>query len=449
MNLNSNPNQENYVHFKTPKLLILNQPQSFSLQKNKNDDLDYRNHQLKKRIHDLNKIHRQNKEEQENYELNRNLANFYKNPFQYMEYLAKNYFIQQANVLENLQIKQEITNNFKKLCDQIEDQITKFTSNEEIKLKKLQKDIEKKMKEGIIPSPSNYDPNIKNSENTNINDYNNENNMFQSSPVNMSDEEFMRRVFGNPEGYHSPLDGIITTGNATNFVINNKNSDLKDDNIYLNALSCLKCDKIVVPKNKFLLVKDLNINDININQNKITDPKNNYSDLKSKNIVKNNKEENKIKNKMDKMKKTEKKNLEELISYSNNYIKNMKQYQKEKEKLVQEIKNKLNENLETNATKVALSKLSVCEKNLDEINLNYKKVPEGKIIDWEEKKDLLEKEFRNTQMMVNNFLGENDNVIYKEKNNEKKRKIKNKKKRNFSAVPYNKNYFFNYNNKKK
>ena len=207
MNLNSNLNSENYIHFKTPKLLIFNQPIDPSLPKNKNDDIDYRNHLLKKRIHNLNKLHKQNKEEQDNYELNKNLANFYKNPFSYMEYLAKNYFIQQANTLENLQIKQEITHNFQKLCVQIEDHITKFTANEEIKLKKLQKELENKLKDGMIPL--NEETKIKNSENTNIN--NNSNNMFQSSPVNMSDEEFMRRVFGNIGSSHSPLDGIKTT----------------------------------------------------------------------------------------------------------------------------------------------------------------------------------------------------------------------------------------------
>ena len=438
MNLNLNPPQENYIHFKTPKLLIFNQPIDPSLPKNKNDDLEYRNHQLKKRIHSLNKLHRQNKEEQENYELNRNLANFYKNPFAYMEYLAKNYFIQQAKTLENLQIKQEMTENFKKLCNQIEDEITKFTENEEIKLKKLQKEVEKKLKEGIISSID--DPKIKNSENTNINN-NNSNNMFQSSPVNMSNEEFMRRVFGNLSNTHSPLDGIITSGNATNFVINNKNSDLKEDNIYLNALSCLKCDKMVVPKNKFILLKDINLNDIN--QKKIIDTKN-YSDLK--NNFNNKKTDNdiKVKNKINNKQKKDKKNLEDLISYSNNYIKNMEQYQKEKEKLVEELKNKLNKNFEINATKVALGKLSVCEKNINGINLKYDKVPEDKIVDWEEKKEILEEDFRNTQLMVDNFLSGKEIINDKNKN----KKNKNKKKRNFSAVPYNKNYFFNYNKKK-
>ena len=46
--------------------------------------------------------------------------------------------------------------------------------------------------------------------------------------------------------------------------------------------------------------------------------------------------------------------------------------------------------------------------------------------------------------MVDNFLSGKEIINDKNKN----KKNKNKKKRNFSAVPYNKNYFFNYNKKK-
>ena len=114
MNLNSNNQPENYIYFKQPRLLRINPPPSLSPQENQKNNLDERNHLLNKRINNFKKVHKKNKEEQENYELNRNLANFYKNPFCYMEYLAKNYFIQQAKTLENLEIKKEMTDNFKK-----------------------------------------------------------------------------------------------------------------------------------------------------------------------------------------------------------------------------------------------------------------------------------------------------------------------------------------------
>ena len=423
MNLNSNNYPKNYIHFQHSNYFNYSPPE--------NEDIDFeeRYQKLQKRINNYKILHKQKKEEQENYELNRNIANFYKNPFQYMEYLAKNYFIQNANTLENMQIKKEMTDNFRRLCYQIEDHIQKFTENEEIKLKKLQKDLDDKLKGNILPLSND-------SKNSNINSSNNRNidpkNKIISSPANMNDEELMRRILGNNSYQQSPLDGIITTGNANNFVVNNKISNLNEDNLYLNALSCLKGDKMVAPKNKFIAVKELNLNDIN--QRKIVDTQN-LKDLKNKMNI-----EHKLP-----LNKNEKKNLDELISYSNNYIKNMEQYQKEKEILLDELKKKLNKNFTENATKLALQKLSINEKNLNEIKNQNQKLPENKLCNWEEEKERLEEEFTKTQNMVDNFLNGNKGV--KLKNQEKKinNKMKGKKKRNNSALPYKNTRFYNYN----
>ena len=423
MNLNSNNYPKNYIHFQHSNYFNYSPPE--------NEDIDFeeRYQKLQKRINNYKILHKQKKEEQENYELNRNIANFYKNPFQYMEYLAKNYFIQNANTLENMQIKKEMTDNFRRLCYQIEDHIQKFTENEEIKLKKLQKDLDDKLKGNILPLSND-------SKNSNINSSNNRNidpkNKIISSPANISDEELMRRILGNNSYQQSPLDGIITTGNANNFVVNNKISNLNEDNLYLNALSCLKGDKMVAPKNKFIAVKELNLNDIN--QRKIVDTQN-LKDLKNKMNI-----EHKLP-----LNKNEKKNLDELISYSNNYIKNMEQYQKEKEILLDELKKKLNKNFTENATKLALQKLSINEKNLNEIKNQNQKLPENKLCNWEEEKERLEEEFIKTQNMVDNFLNGNKGV--KLKNQEKKinNKMKGKKKRNNSALPYKNTRFYNYN----
>ena len=423
MNLNSNNYPKNYIHFQHSNYFNYSPPE--------NEDIDFeeRYQKLQKRINNYKILHKQKKEEQENYELNRNIINFYKNPFQYMEYLAKNYFIQNANTLENMQIKKEMTDNFRRLCYQIEDHIQKFTENEEIKLKKLQKDLDDKLKGNILPLSND-------SKNSNINSSNNRNidpkNKIISSPANMNDEELMRRILGNNSYQQSPLDGIITTGNANNFVVNNKISNLNEDNLYLNALSCLKGDKMVAPKNKFIAVKELNLNDIN--QRKIVDTQN-LKDLKNKMNI-----EHKLP-----LNKNEKKNLDELISYSNNYIKNMEQYQKEKEILLDELKKKLNKIFSENATKLALQKLSINEKNLNEIKNQNQKLPENKLCNWEEEKERLEEEFIKTQNMVDNFLNGNKGV--KLKNQEKKinNKMKGKKKRNNSALPYKNTRFYNYN----
>ena len=446
MNLNSNNQQENFIRFNHNKLFNINIPPSLNPIQNQNNQLEQKNQSLNKRIKDFNKLHKKNKEEQEKYELNRNIANFYKNPFLYMEYLAKNYFIQQAKTLENLEIKKEMIDNFKKLCYQIEDHIQKFTSNEEMKLKKLQKDVEKKLQGGIIPLNNDSVRVDNNNKNLDENKSNPDNN-FISSPANLNDEELMRRIFGNVSYTQSPLDGLTTTGNAANFVMNKKDSNLNEDNLYLNALSCLKGDKMVAPKNKFIAVKDLNIKDIN--QKKIVDTQN-MNDLKNKMKVEEKMEQNqendkKIKNKIDNMKKKDKKNLEELISYSNNYIKKMEQYQKEKEILLEELKKKLNKDFEENTTKTALDKLSICEKKLNDVSLKYNNVPENKIYDWEKQKDSWEKEFRYTQNMVNDFLYGGTNVKMRNQERKVNKKIKAKNKRNFSAISYKNNRFANYN----
>ena len=276
MNLNLNNYTKNYIHFQNTNYFNYSSPE------NENIDFEQRYQKLQKRINNYKILHQQKKEEQENYELNRNIANFYRNPFQYMEYLAKNYFIQNANTLENMKIKKEMTDNFRRLCYQIEDHIQKFTENEEIKLKKLQKDLEDKLKGNILPlSNDDKNSNINSANNRNIEqrNFDEKKNKIISSPVNMNDEELMRRIFGNNSYQQSPLDGIITTGNANNFIVNNKMSNLNEDNLYLNALSCLKGDKMVAPKNKFIAVKELNLNDIN--QRKIIDTQN-LVDLKNK-----------------------------------------------------------------------------------------------------------------------------------------------------------------------
>ena len=287
--------------------------------------------------------------------------------------------------------------------------------------------------------------------NINNNNYNNKySNNLQSSPMTIDDKEFLNRVIGNRGMYgSSSMDGIITNGNAANYVINNKISNLNEDNLYLNALSCLKGDKLVVPKKKFIAVKELSLNDID--QKKIQDTQN-ISDLKTKMKIeeynneilgkKNDINNKKIKNKINNLKQNEKKNLEDLISYSNNHLNNMKQLQKEKNDLVNYIKQKLNKEFEANAIKLAMDKLSVCEQNLSQIKSDKyynNNIPENSLTNWDERKELLEKEYRDTQTMVNNFLKGKGASLSKKSN----KNINKKKKRNKSAIPYNRKNYYN------
>ena len=327
--------ENNYIVFKQPKLFFINKNQNINLYNQLNADFEQKEKQLQKRIENLNNIHKENKEEELQNEIAQNPGNFFQNPFKYMDYLAKKYATENVNVLENLKIKQDMTNNFHKLCNQIEGHIKVYTANEERRLNDLKKQVDKKLNGDAIP--------MEEAKYQNMNNINNNPNL-KSSPMTMDDQEFLSRVIGYQGNYgSSPLDGIITNGNAVNYVNNNKKSYLNEDNLYINALSCLKGDKLIAPKNNFIAIKELSLNDID--QNKIKDTQN-ITDLKTKmQIEQYNKEimggkgNKKIKNKINNIKKNEKKNLEDLISYSNNHINNMKQYQKEKNELIKNLKN--------------------------------------------------------------------------------------------------------------
>jgi hypothetical protein len=341
-----------------------------------------------------------------------------------------------------------MTKNFQKLCYQIEDQIRNYTTNEERKLYELQKMVETRIKSDSLPFSQDI-PNTFQDKNNN----NQKTNNLSSSPIAMDDQDFINRVLGNNGSYGTSMDGITTTGIAANYVINSKVSNINDDNTYKNALSCLRGNELVVPKNKFIAVKELTLDDIN--EKKIKDSK--YMiDLKNKmkieqynnKILEQKNDKNIIKNNINNMKKKEKKNLEELISYSNNHINNMKQYQKEKKDLIDFVKKKLNKNFEENAIKLAMNKLSICEQNLNQIKADkyYNNEPNNNLCNWEERKEILEKEYRDTQKMVNNFLNKRGTNTNNNSNNVSKNKSTTnfKKKRNKSANPkYKNNYYHN------
>ena len=130
----------------------------------------------------------------------------------------------------------------------------------------------------------------------------------------------------------------------------------------------------------------------------------------------------------------------------------MKQYQKEKNELIKNLKNKLNKDFEANAIKLAMSKLSICDQNLNQIKSgtgqnyynsnNNVKIPQNSLIDWKERKEILDKEFNDTQKMVNNFL--NGRGASLNKPVKKGNKNTKKKKRNNSAIPYNNKKYYNY-----
>lgn len=394
----------------------------FQLKKNMNIKNNDSNIAKKQKIELMNKIIKA--EKGQNKSLDQDKLNYCQNPMEFLDYLAKKYFKENFNALEGLEIKKELLEEFYKTCNQIEEHIKDYTDIREKKIKELENRLNNKENGEFVPSIENDMPLPNNKNKITI-----QNSQFKSEPMNIGDKEFLKRLIGDQE-----LNGITINMDPSKYVRNNKNSKLNDNNLYKNALSCLKGNKLVTPKSNFLVVKELGLNDID--HSKIVDTKN-LQDLKNKiRIEQYNKEI------MGKNHKKEK-NLEELILYSNNAIKKMEQYQKEKRDLVNKLQKELNQNYERNAIQLALEKLAICDKNLDQFkdaniyNSNY--IPENSLIDWKERKEMLDKQYNDTQAMVNNFMkGRGASLSKPLKNGGKSTKIsKNKKyKRNKSAISY-------------
>ena len=361
---NNNFHREGYISIKQPKLFrIGGQPQPTSVNENgqnNNYDFEKQNQELKKRIHNLNKMSRQNKKEEEDYELMRLQKCFYKNPFSYMDYLAKKYFTEKANILENMQIKKEIISNFQNLCFQIQNQIKDYTQTEELKLQYLQQIIENKL----------------NGKNSTISK---KPISLQKSTMSNEDQELLNKILVQNVN-------TITSSTINNNLNNNINNYQENLSIneYKEALSFLKGNQINKPKRNFLVVNDIN------SENEINNA--NYDKFKSNYIVNN-------------LEKNDQKKLSELIAYSDNHINNMINLQKQKEGLINNMNKKFTDDFEQEKIKIAMEKLNLCEQNLNDIkNEIAVDVNDLDVDDLYKTRDILDSNFKNTNKMVDNFL---------------------------------------------
>ena len=180
---NNNNQNNNSVKLRTPHLLKIRRNEIEKKMISPGIEYNYQkeNAILQNKINQLKEMDAQLKQEEYNYDLERLLTSFYKNPFCYMDYLVKKYFKEKVNTLENLKIKEEMVNKFASLCQQIEEKIGNFTKSEFARIKNLERKIDNKLK--------NNDINIINDNKSNINNYNN----FQSEPI--SNEELKEYFF--------------------------------------------------------------------------------------------------------------------------------------------------------------------------------------------------------------------------------------------------------------
>ena len=408
---------ENYKSFKPMPKFNLNTKLNMGIQKSET---------FQKPKTQLNNQMMINEKKEQKKALDKIRLSYCQNPIEYLDHLAKKYFHENINALGGLEIKKELKEKFQKICNQIEGHIHDYTINKEREIEELKNILQKKSNGDYIPINQNDITNLNNKNNKPI-----QKNNLSSEPMTIDDKEFLKRLIGNQD-----LNGVTINMDPLYYVNKSKNSKLNENNLYINALSCLKGNKLITPKSNFLVVKELGLNDFD--HDKIIDTQN-YKDLKNKMKIEiynkqimENAKNNKNKN--------EKIKLEDLISYSNNAIRNMEQIQKEKKDLINTLKRELNQNYEKKAIELALQKLSICEKSLSQYknvdnNNNYNNnIPEISLIDWKKRKEMLDKEYNDTQTKVDNFLKGRGASLSKPI---KTKKSKNKKiKRNKSAHPY-------------
>ena len=449
--------QKDHIVIKQPKLLRIKKNDMNNVQKiipNLNDEYKKENKVIKKRIKELKEIDKQLKEEEHNAQLERNLTSFYRNPFCYMDYLVKKYFKEKANLLENYGIKQSIMNDFNTFTNEIEKKLHNFTQSELFKLKRLQNQIDKKL---------NINQAKPTDENSNLN----------AEPITSQDK---LNIIFNPSSFKNTndkdaiekkmlveLNGIVSSKqDAEDIVINDPTSDLHKENLFNQALACLKGEKIIPPKRSFLTTTDLQLKDVN--RDNLIDSKN-ISKLQSKAEWYNALKEHPIpdfygrqkvldKNKKDKQK--EKEDFYAMIGESEKQIEQMNRISKENDELIRYVKDKVDNDFNKEAIKVGMTKLSIYQHNLEQIHKDFDDMKSDQLcVNYDEMQKEMDYNYNYLLEKTNNFLkgkkyknpdapiDDNDiDDLYK-KYAKKEKVAKTKRKfNNQSTNPFLHNYFY-------
>ena len=433
--------ESNYIRLKKPRLLRIkhNEIEKRMIGPNLEYEYEKENAKLKKKINELNEMDKQLKEEEYNYEMNRLLTCFYKNPFCYMDYLVKKYFREKGNALENLRIKEEMVNKFTSLCQQIEEKIGNFTKSEFARIKNLERKIDNKLKNGDI--------NIIKDDKSNLNNFNN----FQSEPI--SNEELREYFFNYKPNNENDIEDeklrelnnlLNSRPDAENLIINDKNSSLHQEQIFNQVLACVKGNEIVPPKQSFLTTNDIDLN--YMKDNPTLDSKRLYEikqkmkfegENKNENPIDQNEDRNILRKKLNNQQKKEKEKFEKMINDFEKGLNNIQNLQNENEKIMGKVKENLDREFEKNAIKLALTKLKVSEINLDTYQDEINKAKQYPLVDYKERKELMDQNYYKTQLRINNFLKgnnyKNNNIPISDKEidklYEKYKKKKNVKKK--------------------
>lgn len=403
---NENPNTKlirEHIIIKEPKLLRIKKNELNNVNQvspNLTDEFQKENKVITQRIKDLKILDQQLKEEANNERLQKNLTSFYKNPFCYMDYLVKKYFKEKGNLLENYGIKKEIGNTFSQFCHEIEQKIHGFTQAELFKLKKLEKQIDKKLH--LVPNKPNNEFSNLNAEPITTQDKLNI--IFNpSSKTNNNDNEGSINTMG--ELHHL----LTSKEDAENLILNDPTGNMNKETIFTQALACLRGDKIVPPKNSFLSTNNLELKDIN--KSKLVDSKN-IKRLQDKaewynaiHPIPDFDGHEKIKEKNKKSKEQEKERFYYLIHESEKQLEQINKISKENDQLINFIKQKVDNDFNKEALKVGMKKLSIYKHNLEQLQKEINDLsPDQICINYDEMKNEMEENYNYILHKNENFL---------------------------------------------
>jgi hypothetical protein len=242
-----------------------------------------------------------------------------------------------------------------------------------------------------------------------------------SSPVDAN--EILQAMFSSDSNKNNMFYNTIVNsrGDIKNSLLNNKFSTLNKNNLLKKTLDCLKGDKISVPTNSFLKVKDLNINDINTEEMKIAK---NLHDMHSAFEYFKQQSDDTVFKHVEKTIQKERQIYEELLHKTNFSINKMEENNKISDELLLYIKKQINTQFNKDIVKYGITHLDLYEKNLDEIKQDLLDKGQQRDQEFAHRKDrlsVIELNNRRVNNEVDRFLqakgveieeaGKNENLI--------------------------------------
>jgi hypothetical protein len=279
-------------------------------------------------------------------ELQERVTSFYKNPFQFMDYIIEKYCNINLIVVENqfAQFKKEdlyqkILSDFSNYCEETRENNMIYIQNEMQKLKEYRSRI--------------------------LSSRDIEHHEMASEPV---EQKEIFSVMSNDK-FEKFKSVVSSRTDVKQSLLNNKYSNLGKHNIVRKTLDCLKGDRVIPPTQKFLEVRDIEIEDVDLEEYEYA--KNIYDINKAFESFKN-ENEGMIFKHVEKTIKQEEKIFDDLLNKANKKLNKMEKDAKISEEILKYVKDKLDEDFNKEALKMGIKRLNLYDDNLAIINQQLK-----------------------------------------------------------------------------